>query len=111
MLDLIAIVGLAILVLAIVDRAGEIFLDNLAGSNRSNTPLRILLAWPQAFWFAGFVLFLIVTVLAFLRSLQALVRGDFATVSKTSGVPSQDEDVQGDLGSLGIGTPNAGEKR
>jgi TRAP-type mannitol/chloroaromatic compound transport system permease small subunit len=110
-LDLIAIVGLAILVLAIVDRAGEIFFDNLAGSNRSNTPLRILLAWPQAFWFAGFVLFLIVTVLAFLRSLQALVRGDLATVSKTIGVPSQDEEVKGELGSLGIGTPNAGEKR
>lgn len=110
-LDLIAILGLAILVLAIVDRAGEIFLDNLAGANRSNTPLRIPLAWPQAPWFAGFVLFLVVTVLAFLRSLQALVRGDFATVSKTIGVPSQDEEVQGELGSLGIGTPNAGEKR
>ncbi len=110
-LDLIAILGLAVLVLAIVDRAGEIFLDNLAGANRSNTPLRIPLAWPQAPWFAGFVLFLVVTVLAFLRSLQALVRGDFATVSKTIGVPSQDEEVQGELGSLGIGTPNAGEKR
>lgn len=110
-LDLIAIVGLAILVLAIVDRAGEIFLDNLAGANRSNTPLRIPLAWPQAPWFAGFVLFLVVTVLAFLRSVQALVRGDFATVSKTIGVPSQDEEVKGELGSLGIGTPNAGEKR
>jgi TRAP-type mannitol/chloroaromatic compound transport system permease small subunit len=109
--DLIAIVGLAILVLAIVDRAGEIFFDNLAGANRSNTPLRIPLAWPQAPWFAGFVLFLIVTVLAFLRSAQALVRGDFATVSGTIGVPSQDEEVKGELGSLGIGTPNSGEKR
>lgn len=110
-LDLIAIVGLAILVLAIVDRAGEIFLDNLAGANRSNTPLRIPLAWPQAPWFAGFVLFLVVTVLAFLRSAQALVRGDLATVAQTIGVPSQDEEVKGELGSLGIGTPNAGEKR
>lgn len=102
--DLLAIVGLAILVLAIVDRAGEIFLDNLTGGNRSNTPLRIPLAWPQAPWFAGFVLFLIVTVLAFLRSLLALVRGDHATVAATIGVPSQDEEVKGELGSLGIGT-------
>ena len=110
-LDIIAIVGLGILVLAIVDRAGEIFFDNVAGSNRSNTPLRIPLAWPQSLWFAGFVLFLIVTVLAFLRSVGALVRGDFAAVSQAIGVPSQDEEVKGELGSLGIGTPNAGEKR
>ncbi len=106
--DLVAIVGLAILVLAIVDRTGEIFLDNLAGANRSNTPLRIPLAWPQAPWFAGFVLFLAVTVLAFLRSLLALVRGDLGTVSATIGVPSQDEEVKSELGSLGIGTPNTG---
>ncbi len=109
--DLVAIVGLAILVFAIFDRAGQIFLDNLVSETRSNTPLRIPLAWPQAPWFAGFALFLVVTLLAFLRSVRALVRGDLATVSATIGVPSQDEEVQGELGSLGIGTPNAGEKR
>lgn len=110
-LDLAAILGLAVLVLAIVDRAGALFLDNLAGANRSNTPLRIPMSWPQAPWFAGFVLFLAVTVLAVLRSVQALIRGDFATVTQTIGVPSQDEEVKGELGSLGIGTPNAGEKK
>jgi TRAP-type mannitol/chloroaromatic compound transport system permease small subunit len=109
--DLLAIAGLAILVLAIVDRAGELFLDNLSGRNRSNTPLRILLAWPQAPWFAGFVLFLAATVLAFLRGLLALVRGDFARVSATIGVPSQDEEVKGELGSLGIGTAGSTERR
>ena len=103
--------GLAVLVLAIVDRTGEIFLDNLAGANRSNTPLRIPLAWPQAPWFAGFVLFLIVTVLAFVRSLLALVRGDLATVAQTIGVPSQDDEVKSELGALGIGTPNTAAKR
>ncbi len=109
--DLLAIVGLAVLVTAIVDRSGEIFLDNLAGSNRSNTPLRVPLAWPQGPWFAGFVLFLAATVLAFLRSVQALIRGDLAGVSKTIGVPSQDEEVKSELGSLGIGTPNSSERR
>lgn len=108
--DLVAIVGLAILVFAIFDRAGQIFLDNLASETRSNTPLRIPLAWPQAPWFAGFALFLIVTVLAFLRSVRALVRGDLATVSATIGVPSQDEEVKGELGALGISASNTGEK-
>lgn len=110
-LDLIAIVGLAILVIAIVDRAGAIFLENLEGANRSNTPLRIPLAWPQAPWFAGFALFLAATALAIVRSLLALVRGDFAGASKIIGVPSQDEEVKGELGSLGIATSNASERR
>ena len=109
--DLLAIAGLAILVLAIVDRAGEIFLDNLTGGNRSNTPLRIPLAWPQAPWFAGFLLFLAVTVLAFLRSLLALLRGDLGTVAKTIGVASQDEEIKGELGSLGIATSDTAGKR
>lgn len=109
--DLLALVGLAVLVLAIVDRAGDLLLDNLSGANRSNTPLRILLAWPQAPWVAGFVLFLAATVLAFVRSVQALVRGDLASVASTIGVPSQDEEVKGELGSLGIGTADSKERR
>lgn len=109
--DLLALLGLAVLVLAIVDRAGDLFLENLTGNNRSNTPLRILLAWPQAPWVAGFVLFLAATALAFLRSAQALVRGDLARVASTIGVPSQDEEVKGELGSLGIDTPESGGKR
>lgn len=109
--DLLAIVGLAVLVIAIVDRAGAIFLENLAGANRSNTPLRIPLAWPQAPWFAGFALFLAATALAIVRSLQAMVRGDLAGMSKIIGVPSQDEEVKGELGSLGIAAPSANERR
>ncbi|MCA0302492.1 MAG: TRAP transporter small permease [Proteobacteria bacterium] len=109
--DLVALVGLTILVLAIVDRAGAIFIDNLEGANRSNTPLRVPLAWPQAPWFAGFALFLAAAAVAFLRSLQALVRGDLAAASRIIGVPTQDEEVKGELGSLGIGTPDAGERR
>ncbi|MDP3161481.1 MAG: TRAP transporter small permease [Reyranella sp.] len=109
--DLLALVGLTILVVAIVDRAGAIFFENLAGANRSNTPLRVPLAWPQAPWFAGFVLFLVTAALAFLRSVQALIRGDLACLSQTIGVPSQDEEVKGELGSLGIATPGTGERR
>lgn len=109
--DLLALAGLAILVVAIVDRAGSIFLENLAGDNRSNTPLRILLAWPQAPWFAGFALFLAATALAFLRSILALARGDLARVAATIGVPSQDEEIKGELGSLGIGAPGSAERR
>ena len=40
-LDLVALVGLAILVIALADRAWELVSDNLSGWNRSNTPLRV----------------------------------------------------------------------
>jgi hypothetical protein len=45
-----------------------------------------------------------------LRSLLALARGDLAKVSATIGVPSQDEEVRGELEGLGIRSEQAVEK-
>ena len=41
---------------------------------------------------------------------MALVRGDYAKVSATVGVPSQDEEVKGELEGLGIKSEQAAEK-
>ena len=56
--DLVALAGLAVLVIALTDRSWELVSDNLSGWNRSNTPLRVPLPYPQLPWFFGFVLFL-----------------------------------------------------
>jgi TRAP-type C4-dicarboxylate transport system permease small subunit len=101
-LDLVALIGLATLVIALTERAWELVSDNLSGWNRSNTPLRIPLAYPQLPWFFGFLLFLTAIALACLRALVALVRGDYAKVAATAGVPSQDEEIKGELEGLGI---------
>jgi hypothetical protein len=66
------------------------------------TPLSIPLAYPQLPWFFGFALFLVAIAIAALRALLALVRGDFTKVAATVGVPSQDEEVKGELEGLGI---------
>ena len=48
--------------------------------------------------------------IAALRALIALVRGDYAKVAATIGVPSQDEEVKGELEGLGIRAEAAAEK-
>ena len=85
--DLVALAGLAILVVALTDRSWELVSDNLSGWNRSNTPLRVPLPYPQLPWFFGFVLFLLALVVACLRAVIAFVRGDYAKVAATAGSP------------------------
>ncbi|MGE0848383.1 MAG: TRAP transporter small permease subunit [Hyphomicrobiaceae bacterium] len=109
-LDLVALVALAILVVALADRAWELTSDNLAGWNRSNTPLRIPLAFPQLPWFFGFAFFLLAMVIAMVRALVALVSGDYPKVAATIGVPSQDEEIKGELEGLGIKAEQAPER-
>jgi len=110
LLDVVALFGLAILVATLADRAWELTYANLSGWNRSNTPLRIPLAYAQLPWFFGFAFFFLALAVAMLRSLLALARGDLAKVSATIGVPSQDEEVRGELEGLGIRSEQAVEK-
>jgi TRAP-type C4-dicarboxylate transport system permease small subunit len=109
-LDLVALIGLTVLVIALADRSWELVSDNLSGWNRSNTPLRVPLPYPQLPWFFGFALFLLAIAIAVLRSSVAMVRGDYAKVSDTVGIPSQDEEVKVELEGLGIKSEQAAEK-
>lgn len=106
-LDIVALLGLGVLVLALADRSWEILYDNYSGWNRSNTPLRLVLAYPQSLWFLGWAYFLLGIVLALLVAVSALLRGDLAKVNATVGVPSQDEEIKGELETYGIPTPGA----
>jgi TRAP-type C4-dicarboxylate transport system permease small subunit len=110
LLDLVALIGLATLVIALADRAWELLSDNLAGWNRSNTPLRVPLVYPQLPWFLGFAFFLFALIIALVRAVVALVGGDYAKVAATIGVPSQDEEVQGEIKGLGIKPQHATEE-
>jgi TRAP-type C4-dicarboxylate transport system permease small subunit len=102
--DLLALLGLGVLVVALADRSWEILYDNYRGWNRSNTPLRFVLAYPQSLWFFGWAFFLAGIALAVVRTFVALLTGDLATVSAVAGVPSQDEEIKGELESLGLPT-------
>jgi TRAP-type mannitol/chloroaromatic compound transport system permease small subunit len=111
LLDLLALIVLAIFVAALLERAWDVAWTSYAEHIRSNTPLRIPLAWAQLPWFFGFALFGLALVLAVLRTLLALVRGDYATAAATSSAITQDEEVESELEGLGIGRDRAGQGR
>lgn len=101
-LDLLALVLFGVFIAAMVHRAFDVTMTNLIEYNRSNTNLRIPLAWAQVPWLAGLVLFAIALVLSFLRTLLSLLRGDYATAAATAGVATQDEEIESELKSYGI---------
>jgi TRAP-type C4-dicarboxylate transport system permease small subunit len=101
-LDLVALLMLGLFVAVLLERAWNVASTSFVEQIRSNTPLRIPLAIPQLLWFAGIVLFFVALVIAFLRSLRALWRGDLATAAATAGAPSLDEEIGSELQGLGI---------
>ena len=106
-LDLLALVVLGIFLAALLERAWDLALTSYTEQIRSNTPLRIPLAWAQLPWLFGFALFGVALVLAVLRTLLALLRGDIATAAATSSAVTQDEEVESELEGLGIGKDKA----
>jgi len=99
-LDLLSLVALGVFMVMLGDRALTMVMGSLESGARSNTPLRTLLSIPQALWFAGLVLFLLVLLLVLVRAASLLMKGDLRGVNATAGVQTQDEEVQGELESL-----------
>lgn len=109
-LDLAALVCLAIFVGALVERAWDVSTTNLVEYNRSNTNLRIPLAWSQIPWMAGIALFFLTIAVAILRTLTLLIKGDYAAVNALVGASSQDEEIESELKGLGIEAPHLGKQ-
>jgi TRAP-type C4-dicarboxylate transport system permease small subunit len=110
LLDLLALVVLGIFVAVLLERAWDVASTSAIEHIRSNTPLRIPLAWAQIPWLGGIALFALALALAILRTVAALVRGDYATAAATSSAVTQDEEVEAELEGLGIDM-GAPEKR
>ena len=72
--DLVALTGLAVLVIALTDRSWELVSDNLSGWNRSNTPLRVPLPYPQLPWFFGLRAVPLALTVAYLRAVTRVRR-------------------------------------
>lgn len=102
LLDVIAMIMLLVFVGALLERSWNVAYTSFADEIRSNTPLRLPLVWSQMPWFGGIALFAFALVLVVLRSLMALLRGDFAGASAIAGAVSQDEEIDMELGGLGL---------
>jgi TRAP-type C4-dicarboxylate transport system permease small subunit len=102
LLDIFALLVLGLFVAALLERAWDIAFTSYIEEIRSNTPLRLPLASAQLPWFAGIALFFMVLILAVLRSVAALLRGDCAAVAEIAGAATQDEEIESELKGLGL---------
>ncbi|SDG03975.1 MULTISPECIES: TRAP transporter small permease subunit [Thalassobaculum] len=101
-LDLVALVGLAVFFFPLTWRSWLMLQDNIGFWTKSITPLQTPIAIPQSLWFAGMVVFCLTVLLVFVVALTRLLRGDLTGVHDIAGVPTLDEEMQsGDGGHAG----------
>ena len=109
-MDIIALLVMAIFVAALLERAVDVATTSYIEQIRSNTQLRIPLAWPQIPWAFGIALFAVAILVALIRSLVAAVQGDWSAVNSVAGVATTEEEIEAELKGLDVRShkPNAG---
>lgn len=93
LLDLIAMLSLALFCVLIVGAAFEVTLLSYTGGATANTPLGTPVWIPQLLWLIGLAWFGIAIVLVSVRVLFALLSGNIEEVQKIAGSSTLDEQV------------------
>ena len=101
-MDIIALLVMGIFVAALLERAIDVATTSYVEQIRSNTQLRIPLAWPQIPWAFGIALFFLAILVALIRSLTALANGDWLEVNRISGVATTEEEIEAELKGLDV---------
>jgi TRAP-type C4-dicarboxylate transport system permease small subunit len=105
---LLDIVGLAALIyfLAFVTfYAWKVLEQSIESNSHSISALEAPLAIPQAVWFMGFVVFLLVAAVYLLRAMLAFAKGDLRRVRELLGARSVEEEMEFERENLGLATP------
>lgn len=102
LLDLLALLVLGLFVAVLLERTWDVAWTSHVEALRSNTPLRLPLAWAQLPWVAGIALFFLALVLAVLRSVAALLRGDYAALTGIAGAATRDEEIASGIEGLDL---------
>lgn len=97
-LDLFAMACLALFVGVLTFHAWQALLDSILFKSVSNTPLQVPLWIPQSLWFAGYVFFLVTTVMLFVGSLWLLFRNRRRDISRLIGIHSVEEEIIEEVG-------------
>ncbi|WP_027966315.1 TRAP transporter small permease subunit [Halomonas halocynthiae] len=92
-LDLIALLSLALFCVLVVGAAFEVAEHSYSGGARANTPLGTPVWIPQALWLLGLVWFSIAVVLMSLRVLLGLLSGQVNDVQRLAGSPTLDQQI------------------
>jgi TRAP-type C4-dicarboxylate transport system permease small subunit len=82
--------------------AWKVLEQSIESNTHSISALGAPLAIPQAVWFAGFVIFLLVAAVYLLRSMLAFAKGDLRRVRELLGARSVEEEMEFERESLGL---------
>jgi TRAP-type C4-dicarboxylate transport system permease small subunit len=101
-MDVVALVVLAIFVAAVLERAIDVASTSYVEQIRSNTQLRIPLAWSQIPWAFGIGLFFFAIIVAIFRSLAAFLKGDYEAVNAIAGASTTEEEIEAEIKGLDV---------
>lgn len=99
-LDLVGMIATITFFALVAWYAEGVFAQSVDSNTHSVSALAVPLAIPQAFWFAGFVAFLVVATVLLLRSAIALAKGQFDRVHNLIGARSTEEELESEQQSM-----------
>ncbi len=92
--DLVGFILLGGFLAIMTERAFNVWWNSVENDSISITPLVTKLAWPQGFWFAGMVFFMIVFFLVLARLTAALFAKDWLRIAQLIGPRGVEEEVE-----------------
>jgi TRAP-type C4-dicarboxylate transport system permease small subunit len=96
-LNALSYVLLAVFAVLLAVVAFKVVTDTLAYRSTAPTPWQTPLIWPQSVWYAGLVVFALLTVGYAMRAVWLLVRGDIDRVNHDFQPKSAKEEVKEEL--------------
>lgn len=104
LLDMIGLAALIYFLTFVTFYAYKVFEQSIESDSHSISALGAPLAVPQAVWFVGFVIFLVVAAVYLLRAMIAFAKGDLRRVRELLGARSVEEEMEFEKESLGLAT-------
>jgi TRAP-type C4-dicarboxylate transport system permease small subunit len=104
LLDMVGLAAFIYFLMFVTFYAWKVLEQSIESDTHSISALGAPLAYPQAVWFAGFVVFLAVASIYLLRAMIAFAKGDLRRVRELLGARSVAEEMEFEKESLGLGS-------
>jgi TRAP-type C4-dicarboxylate transport system permease small subunit len=108
-MDIVALLVMFVFIAAVLERAIDVATTSYVEQIRSNTNLRLPLAWSQIPWAFGIALFFLTILVALIRSIAAALGGNWGAVNAIAGVATTEEEIETELRGLEVGAQRPGK--
>ncbi len=102
LLDMVGLAAFIYFLAFVTFYAWKVLEQSIESNTHSISALGAPLAIPQAVWFAGFAIFLLVAAVYLLRAIVAFAKGDLRRVRELLGARSVEEEMEFERESLGL---------